>query len=80
MTHYSTEPRTRKYVKGYEFLSFARNLTDKYRKQLLNTELDSLKITPENVVHKTGDFLGNKISDTVAKSYDDKIVNAKLSE
>ena len=39
MTQYSIEPRTRKYVKGYGLLSFGR----KYRKQLLDTELDSLK-------------------------------------
>ena len=30
MTQYSIKPRTRKYVKGYGFLSFAR----KYKKQL----------------------------------------------
>ena len=39
MTLYSKEPRTRKYIKGYEFLSFAR----KYRKQLLDTGLAALK-------------------------------------
>ena len=33
MQRYSIEPRTRKYVKGYGFLSFAR----KYKKKLLNT-------------------------------------------
>ena len=43
MTHYSVEPRTRKYVKGDGFLSFARNLSSKYKKQLLDTELDTLK-------------------------------------
>ena len=32
MTRYSIEPNTRKYVKGYEFLSFARQ----YKKQLLD--------------------------------------------
>ena len=37
MMQYSIEPRTRKYVKAYEFLSFARN----YKKQLLDTALDS---------------------------------------
>ena len=26
MIHYSTESRTREYVKGYEFLSFGKNL------------------------------------------------------
>ena len=30
MTHYSIEPRTRKYVKGYGFLSLAR----KYKKNI----------------------------------------------
>ena len=37
MLQYSIEPVTRKYVKGYELLSFAR----KYKKQLLDTGLDS---------------------------------------
>ena len=43
MRSYSIEPRTTKYVKGCGFLLFARNLSKKYRKQLLNTGLDSLK-------------------------------------
>ena len=73
MTH-SKEPRTRKYVKGYGFLSFARNLSNKYNKQLMDTGLDSLKTDSKKVVHKTGEFLGNKIADTVANSYDNKIV------
>ena len=37
MTRHSIEPRTRKYIKGYKFLSFARNLSNKYEKQLLDT-------------------------------------------
>ena len=44
---YSIEPRARKYVKGYGLLSFARNLSNKHGKQLLNTTtktgLDALK-------------------------------------
>ena len=36
MRRYSIEPRTRKYVKGYGFLSFA-------RKQVLDTGLDAVK-------------------------------------
>ena len=36
MTRYSIEPRTRKYVKGYGFLSFPKNLSNKYKKKLLN--------------------------------------------
>ena len=32
---YSREPRFRKYVKGYDFLSFARKFGDKYGKKLI---------------------------------------------
>ena len=34
---YSAEPRIRKYVKGYGFLSFARTFGDKYSKKLIDT-------------------------------------------
>ena len=34
---YSTEPRFRKYVKGYGFLSFARKFGNKYCKELMDT-------------------------------------------
>ena len=37
MTLYSVESRTRKYVKGYGYLSLAGNLSKKYEKQLLDT-------------------------------------------
>ena len=37
MTRYSRETRTRKYVKGYGFLSSPINLSNKHRKQLLDT-------------------------------------------
>ena len=30
MTRYPIEPKTRKYVKGYRFLSFASNLSEKH--------------------------------------------------
>ena len=50
MRGYSIEPRTRNYVKGYRFLSFAR----KYMKQLLDTGLGSLKTASKKVVHKAG--------------------------
>ena len=73
---YSIEPRTRKHVKGYEFLSFAR----KYKKQLLDTGVDSLKTASIKVVHKAGGFSGNKIGDTVTKWKDDKIVKQEPVE
>ena len=40
MTRYSIEPRTRKYVNRYGFLSFSKKISNKYRKQLLDTGLD----------------------------------------
>ena len=43
----------------------------KYRKQLLDSGLDSLKTASKKVVHKAGQFLENKIVDGVTKSYID---------
>ena len=46
---YSIEPRCRKYIKGYGFLSFARKFGDKYGKKLMDTAtkagIDATKIT-----------------------------------
>ena len=36
---YSTEPKYRKYLKGYSFLSFSRKLCDKYGKKLMDTAI-----------------------------------------
>ena len=35
MARYSIEPRTRKYVAGYRFLSFAKNISSKYGKNVI---------------------------------------------
>ena len=70
MWRYSIDPRTKKYGKGYGILSFVR----KYKKQLLDTGLDALKTASKKLVHKTGDFLGDKFTDAVAKSSEDKIL------
>ena len=64
----STEPRTRRNVKKYRFLSFSR----KYRKQLLDT--DSLKHASKKAVHQSFEFLGNTIVGKIIKSNDDKIM------
>ena len=65
MACYSIEPKTRKYVKHYGFLSFARNLLNKYRKELLDPALDALKTAFKKVAHVaaegTGKFIGNKL-------------------
>ena len=64
---YSTEPRFRKYVKGYWFLSFVRRFGNKYGKKLMDTAtktaMDAAKIASKGVVQKTaeatGDLIGN---------------------
>ena len=40
----------------------------------MDTELDSWKPVFKKVVHKTGEFLGNKIEVALTKSNDDNIV------
>ena len=51
---YSTEPRFRKYVKGYRFLAFARKFGDKYGKELMDkatkTGIDTAKTASKKVV------------------------------
>ena len=76
MTRYSKKPRKRKYDKGYGLLSFAR----KYKIQLLDTRLDSLKTASKKVVHKAGEFLGNKIADAVTKPNGEKILKQESVE
>ena len=64
--------KTRKYVKGYGFLSFANIYIYIYIyiyiKQLLERELDYLKNVPKKVVHRTSEFLENKIADAVSQT------------
>ena len=70
---YSTEPRFRKYVIGYGFLSFAKKFGNKYGKKLMDTApktgMDAAKTTSKRVVQKTaaatGDLIGNKIADKI---------------
>ena len=70
---YSTEPRFRKYVKGYGFLSFARKFDSNYGKKLMDTAsktgIDASKTASKRVVQKTaettGDLIGNKIADKI---------------
>ena len=70
---YSTEPKFRKYLQGYGFLSFARKLGDRYGKKLIDTAtktgIDAAKTPSKRVVQKTaeviGDLIGNKIADKI---------------
>ena len=70
---YSIEPRKRIYVKGYGFMSFARNFSDKYSKSLIDKGIDVsktfAKTAGKRILKKsaeaTGDLIGNKISDKI---------------
>ena len=74
---YSMEPRERRYVKGYGFLSFAKNigkyLSNKYGQKLVDTAKKSatgaLKIATKGAIQKTaeasGDLVGSEIADKI---------------
>ena len=70
---YSTEPKFRKYVKGYSFFSFARNFGYKHSKKLMDsatkTEIDAAKTASKRAFKKiaeaTGDLIGTKIADKI---------------
>ena len=68
-----TEPKFRKYVKGYGFFSFARKCGYKYCKKLMHTAtktgIDAAKTESKRVVQKTaeatGDLIENEIADKI---------------
>ena len=67
---YSTEPKYRKYVKGYGLLSFARKFGDKYGKKLMDiatkTGIDAAKTASKRVVQKTAEAIGDLIPGKIA--------------
>ena len=70
---YSIEPRERRFVKEYGFMSFARNFIDKYSKSLMDKGIDVskkfAKTAGKKILKKTakatGDLIGNKIADKI---------------
>ena len=74
---YSIEPRDRIYVKGYELLSFAKNmgksLSSKYGQKLLDiakkSTTDAIKTASKRAIKKTaeatGDLIGKRIADKI---------------
>ena len=72
---YSIEPRERRYVKGYGFLSFARNYNNKYGQKLVdsakNSATEAFKIAGKRAIQKiaeaNGDLVGNEITDKIAR-------------
>ena len=75
MARYFIELTTREYVKGYGFLSFRRNICNKYSKSFLdtamNTRLKDTKTVSKKWVHKTAvttaKLIGNKTTVKIVK-------------
>ena len=73
---YSIEPRERRYVKGYGFMSFARSFNDKYSKSLMDKGIDVSKKFAKTAGKKilketakaTGDLIGNKIANKITSA------------
>ena len=85
---YSIEPRGRRYVKGYGFLPFdrnldthpteaAKNLNNKYGQKLADSAkkyvTDALKIAGKRAIQNTAEASG----DLVGNSISDKVTNIK---
>ena len=85
---YSTEPKYRKYVKGYGFLSFVRKSGDKYGKKLMytptKTGTHAAKTASKRVVQKTaeatGYLIGDKIVDKITSLSKTKVNKNKIKD
>ena len=76
----SIEPRDKIYVKGYRFLSFAKNmgkyLSNKYGQKRLDSAkksaTDAIKTASKRAIEKTakatGDLIGNKIANKITSA------------
>ena len=70
---YSLEPRNRIYVKEYGFMSFARSMSNKYGKKLVDaakkSATDTVKTASKRAIQRTaeatGVLIGNKIADKI---------------
>ena len=74
---YSIEPRDRRYVKGYGFLSFAKNIgkniSNKYSQKFFDcakkSAADAIKTASKRAIQKTaeeaGDLIGKKNADKI---------------
>ena len=68
---YSLEPRI--YVKGYGYMSFARSMSNKYGKKLVDaakkSAINAIKTDSERAIKKTaeaaGELIGNKIANKI---------------
>ena len=78
--HYSIEPRDRRYVKGYGFLCFAKNIgktiSNKYSQKHVDSAkkfaTDAIKTASKRAIQKTaeatGDLIDNKTADKITST------------
>ena len=73
---FATDPKRRMYVKGYGFLSFGRNLASsqaarKVRDSMLKQGKEAVVKAGKRAITKgaeaTGDFVGQKVADSITK-------------
>ena len=85
---YSIEPNERKYVKGYGFLSFARNVVNKYGQKFFDTArksaTDAIKTASKRAIQKTaeatGDLVCNKIADKITSTSKKSLKKPRVEE
>ena len=88
---YSIGPKDRIYVKGYGFLSFAKNmgthLSSKYGQKLFDSakkSTDAIKTASKRAIKKTaeatGDLIGNKIADKIKSPKNHKIIKQMMNQ
>ena len=61
----STEPKFRKYIKGYSFLSFARKFGDTATKAGIDAAKTASKRVVQKTAEATADLIGDKIADKI---------------
>ena len=89
---YSIEAKNRIYVKGYGFLSLAKNmgthLSNKYGQKILDSfkksTTDAIKTASKRAIQKTaevtGDLIGNNIADKITSFRENLIKNYQIME
>ena len=77
---YSIEPKDKRYVKGYGFLSFTKNtdknISNKYIQKLVDSAkisaTDAIKTASKRAIQKraeaTGDLIGNTFADKITST------------
>ena len=66
---YRTDNNIRRYVKGYGFMSFAKNLGNKYGKKIMNKGMSTISKFNKIKYGKTGNELGKIAGKQILTKY-----------